>query len=58
MYLIAFSYSNYHLADTLREAAFEYKNLKRFESEVSSYKDDLRLPCDIALKKTVVLSEK
>ncbi|KAF4391031.1 protein CHUP1, chloroplastic [Cannabis sativa] len=45
-------------ADTLREAAFGYKDIKRLESEVSAYKDDHRLPCDIALKKMVALSEK
>lgn len=45
-------------ADTLREAAFGYKDLKRLESEVSSYKDDHHLPCDVALKKMVALSEK
>lgn len=45
-------------ADTLREAAFGYQDLKKLESEVSSYKDDPRLPCDIALKKMVALSEK
>lgn len=45
-------------ADTMREAAFGYRDLKKLESEVSSYKDEPRLPCDIALKKMVVLSEK
>ncbi|PNX91910.1 hypothetical protein L195_g015035, partial [Trifolium pratense] len=45
-------------ADTLREASFGYQDLKKLESEVSSYKDDPRLPCDIALKKMVALSEK
>ncbi|KAJ4976887.1 hypothetical protein NE237_001993 [Protea cynaroides] len=45
-------------ADTLREAAFGYSDLKKLEAEVSSYKDDPRLPCDIALKKMVTLSEK
>ncbi|PQQ00154.1 protein CHUP1 chloroplastic-like [Prunus yedoensis var. nudiflora] len=45
-------------ADTLREAAFGYRDLKKLESEVSSYKEDIRLPCDIALKKMVSLSEK
>ncbi|KAJ1442795.1 hypothetical protein SESBI_00675 [Sesbania bispinosa] len=45
-------------ADTLREAAFGYQDLKKLESEVSSYKDDPRLPCDVALKKMVALSEK
>ncbi|KAF5742416.1 hypothetical protein HS088_TW09G00464 [Tripterygium wilfordii] len=45
-------------ADTLREAAFAYSDLKKLESEVSCYKDDPRMPCDIALKKMVSLSEK
>ncbi|CAI8606112.1 unnamed protein product [Vicia faba] len=45
-------------ADTLREASFGYQDLKKLEYEVSSYKDDPRLPCDIALKKMVALSEK
>ncbi|XP_062191024.1 protein CHUP1, chloroplastic-like [Phragmites australis] len=45
-------------ADTLREAAFGYQDLKKLESEVSNYKDDARLPCDIALKKMVTISEK
>ncbi|CAL5206186.1 unnamed protein product [Lathyrus oleraceus] len=45
-------------ADTLREASFGYQDLKKLECEVSSYKDDPRLPCDIALKKMVALSEK
>lgn len=45
-------------ADTLREAAFGYRDLKLLESEVSSFKDELRLPYDIALKKMVALFEK
>lgn len=45
-------------ADTLREAAFGYRDLKKLECEISAYKDDPRLPCDIALKKMVALSEK
>nr|GME18448.1 protein CHUP1, chloroplastic-like [Ipomoea batatas] len=45
-------------ADTLREAAFGYRDLKKLENEVSHYKDDPRVPCDIALKKMVALSEK
>ncbi|XP_022925727.1 protein CHUP1, chloroplastic-like [Cucurbita moschata] len=45
-------------ADTLREAAFGYRDLKKLECEISGYKDDPRLPCDIALKKMVSLSEK
>lgn len=45
-------------ADTLREAAFGYRDLKKLDLEVSSFKDDTRTPCDIALKKMVALSEK
>ncbi|XP_044508715.1 protein CHUP1, chloroplastic-like [Mangifera indica] len=45
-------------ADTLREAAFGYRDLKKLETEVSYYKDDPRVPCDMALKKMVALSEK
>ncbi|XP_043698687.1 protein CHUP1, chloroplastic-like isoform X2 [Telopea speciosissima] len=45
-------------SDILREAAFGYSDLKKLEAEVSSYEDDPRLPCDIALKKMVTLSEK
>lgn len=45
-------------ADTLREAAFGYQDLKKLEREISNFKDDPRLPCDIALKKMVGLSEK
>ncbi|KAG6594406.1 Protein CHUP1, chloroplastic, partial [Cucurbita argyrosperma subsp. sororia] len=45
-------------ADTLREAAFGYRDLKKLECEISAYKDDPRLPCEIALKKMVTLSEK
>ncbi|KAL8109791.1 protein CHUP1, chloroplastic-like [Apium graveolens] len=45
-------------ADTLREAAFGYRDLKKLEYEVSNYNDDTRVPCDLALKKMVTLSEK
>ncbi|KAL8138398.1 hypothetical protein V2J09_004399 [Rumex salicifolius] len=45
-------------ADTLREAAFGYQDLKKLETEVTSYTDDTRTPCDMALKKMVALSEK
>jgi hypothetical protein len=45
-------------ADTLREAAFGYQDLKKLESEVSNYKDDPRIPCDLALKKMITVSEK
>ncbi|GER36816.1 hydroxyproline-rich glycoprotein family protein [Striga asiatica] len=45
-------------ADTLREAAFGYRDLKRLEQEVINYKDDPHLPCDLALKKIAALSER
>ncbi|KAH9309497.1 hypothetical protein KI387_037408, partial [Taxus chinensis] len=45
-------------ADALREAAFGYCDLKKLEIEVSSYEDDLRQPCDVALKKMLALLEK
>ncbi|KAL7241640.1 hypothetical protein ACSBR1_014276 [Camellia fascicularis] len=45
-------------ADTLRESAFGYRDLKKLEYEVSNYQDNPQLPCDIALKKMVNLSEK
>ncbi|KAJ1694968.1 hypothetical protein LUZ63_011666 [Rhynchospora breviuscula] len=45
-------------ADSLREAAFGYCDLKKLETEVSNYEDDPRLPRDVALKKMVSLSEK
>lgn len=45
-------------ADTLREAAFGFRDLKKLEYEVSTYQDDPKLSRDIALKKMVNLSEK
>ncbi|KAI3455867.1 hypothetical protein Pfo_012530 [Paulownia fortunei] len=45
-------------ADTIREAAFGYRDLKKLEQEVSNYKDDPCLPCDVALKKMAALSER
>lgn len=45
-------------ADALREAAFGYCDLKKIESEVSSFRDDLRQPCAPALKKMQSLFEK
>ncbi|KAM7275246.1 hypothetical protein ACFE04_017112 [Oxalis oulophora] len=45
-------------ADTLREAAFGYRDLKKLESEICYYEDNPRMPCDIALKKMVAISEK
>lgn len=45
-------------ADALREAAFEYQDLKKLEVEVSSFEDDLRLLCEPSLKKMLSLLEK
>ncbi|XP_071707792.1 protein INCREASED PETAL GROWTH ANISOTROPY 1 [Rutidosis leptorrhynchoides] len=47
-----------HKADALREAAFGYSDLKKLESEVSSFRDDPRQPCAPALKKMQGLFEK
>lgn len=45
-------------ADALREAAFGYSDLKKLESEVSSFRDDPRQLCAHALKKIQSLFEK
>ncbi|PPD69175.1 hypothetical protein GOBAR_DD33949 [Gossypium barbadense] len=48
-------------ADTLREAAFEYGDLKKLEYEILYHKDgddDSTMPCDIALIKMATLFEK
>ncbi|KAL3624855.1 hypothetical protein CASFOL_031523 [Castilleja foliolosa] len=45
-------------ADALREAAFGYSDLKKLESEASSFRDDPRQPCGPALKKMQALFEK
>ncbi|KAK6932660.1 hypothetical protein RJ641_002284 [Dillenia turbinata] len=45
-------------ADALREAAFGYCDLKKLESEASSFRNDLRQPCGPALKKMQALFEK
>ncbi|CAJ1961874.1 unnamed protein product [Sphenostylis stenocarpa] len=45
-------------ADALREAAFGYCDLKKLESEASSFHDDPRQPCGPALKKMQALFEK
>lgn len=45
-------------ADALREAAFEYRDLKRLELEVSSFEDDASLPCEASLKKIEGLLDK
>lgn len=45
-------------ADALREAAFEYSDLKKLEYEASSFKDNTRQACAPALKKMQALLEK
>ncbi|CAA2960572.1 CHUP1, chloroplastic [Olea europaea subsp. europaea] len=45
-------------ADALREAAFEYQDLMKLEKLVTSFVDDLNLPCEAALKKMYKLLEK
>ncbi|KAJ7968688.1 protein CHUP1, chloroplastic-like [Quillaja saponaria] len=45
-------------ADVLREAAFGYCDLKKIESEASSFRDHPRQPCGAALKKMQALYEK
>lgn len=45
-------------ADTLREASFEYQDLKNLEDEISSFEDDLSLPCESSLKNMLSLLEK
>lgn len=45
-------------ADALREAAFEYQDLKKLESVVASFVDNPKLSCDAALKTMYSLLEK
>lgn len=45
-------------ADALREAAFEYQDLRKLCDEISSYEDDARVPCDSSLKKMLAQLEK
>ncbi|KAF3451371.1 hypothetical protein FNV43_RR07466 [Rhamnella rubrinervis] len=45
-------------ADALREAAFGYCDFKKLESEASSFRDNARQPCGLALKKMQALFEK
>ncbi|KAK6931444.1 hypothetical protein RJ641_003237 [Dillenia turbinata] len=45
-------------ADALREAAFEYQDLMKLETQVSSFVDDPNLSCEAALKKMYKLLEK
>lgn len=45
-------------ADAMREAAFGYRDLKNLESEVSSFRDDMRQPTPVALKRMQALQDK
>ncbi|KAF6167204.1 hypothetical protein GIB67_029842 [Kingdonia uniflora] len=45
-------------ADAMREAAIEYRDLKRLEVEISSYKDDSIMLCETALRKISSLLDK
>lgn len=45
-------------ADALREAAFGYCDLKKLETEASSFPDHSRQPCGPTLKKMQALLEK
>lgn len=45
-------------ADAMREAAVEYRSLKMLEAEISSFKDDMDVPCGTALKKMANLLDK
>jgi hypothetical protein len=45
-------------ADALREAAFEYQDLKKLCYDITSFEDDPRIPTDSALKKMLAMLEK
>ncbi|XP_076891935.1 protein CHUP1, chloroplastic-like isoform X2 [Bidens hawaiensis] len=45
-------------ADALREAAFEYQDLMKLESQVTNFADDPNLSCEASLKKMYKLLEK
>ncbi|XP_065863990.1 protein INCREASED PETAL GROWTH ANISOTROPY 1 [Euphorbia lathyris] len=45
-------------ADAIREAAIEYRGLKQLEREITSFKDDISIPCGTALKKMALLLDK
>ncbi|KAJ7570171.1 hypothetical protein O6H91_01G108800 [Diphasiastrum complanatum] len=45
-------------ADALREAAFEYQDLMKLETEVSSFKEDPCTPRDVSFKKMLAMLEK
>ncbi|XP_072954061.1 INCREASED PETAL GROWTH ANISOTROPY 1-like protein 2 isoform X2 [Typha angustifolia] len=45
-------------ADALREAAFEYRDLKSLEAEVHSFGDEACIPCETTLRKSSNLLDK
>lgn len=45
-------------ADTLREAAFSYRDLKNLESEILSFKDNQKQPLPQALQRMQALQER
>lgn len=45
-------------ADAMREAAFNYRDLKNLESEASSFHDDRRVATPMALKRMQALQDK
>ncbi|XP_068660831.1 INCREASED PETAL GROWTH ANISOTROPY 1-like protein 2 [Aristolochia californica] len=45
-------------ADAMREAAMEYRDLKRLQSEISFYEDDPSMSWEVALKKMADLLDK
>ncbi|KAJ1397527.1 hypothetical protein SESBI_31775, partial [Sesbania bispinosa] len=45
-------------ADAMREAAVEYRDIKLLEQEISSHKDDLKIPCGASLRKMASLLDK
>lgn len=42
----------------MREAAFEYRDIKQLHIEILSYKDDASIQCEAALKKISSLLDK
>ncbi|KAK2636065.1 hypothetical protein Ddye_030857 [Dipteronia dyeriana] len=52
----AASFTN--IQDALRDVAFEYQDLMKLENQVSTFVDDLNLPCESTLKKIYRMLEK
>lgn len=45
-------------ADSMREAAIEFRYFKSLESEIDYFKDDASVPCDVSLRKISSLLDK